>query len=1612
MKKFNFNFKSIVQSKARWLLTIFAILTLGVGQMWAWDTNVYLNGNFTGNNWNQATYQFTWQWNSTDGKFYIPVYATGSTQYFRLWTNNHVGPSTNNSIITTSGEAASSYSENNWKYTGNAGIINICIDQTGGKDWNPWVWYERPTIKFKHPWNGSSWTEVNATDNNNGTYKYKGKYGGTAGFNAGPSGDLKYKTSATTVTGSPSTGDYCLFEWNASGYKWNTGEGSDYGTFTITKLCGLTYDGNGRDGGAAVPSSLSDQKYGTSVTLSSAAMTRTGYTLTGWNTANDGSGIHYDLGESFTFSNKTNTLYAEWTINNYDITYDPAVASHCTYTTTPDNANYNTTVNLEITPDDNYVVSSVTTSPSVTVTDNGDNTYSFTMPASDVTVTVVTALASVTVNYGAGANGSLAAEQGGESIGVSGSTVDGGSTVNFTASPNTGYEVEAWYTNSTFDAGRHDAGATSYDAVANSTLNVYVQFLLSTYNITYNLNGGTNHEDNPATYRYTDETITLQAPTKAGYYFGGWYTSSTFTGGTEKTTIPNNSTGNVTLYAKWIGFSNLTVKPTTLHTGAKTDTIVVGDAITITPILVNAPATHYICPTLYKKDEGQWVEQDITFGVSSDVRTIAAKPLSGEPLPSGEYKIKLSLRNGANCSDDEIITKEKEFEIGEQTWHIYGGAFWAWTPWASVPNVTDVNGDGVQLRFLPTATTGQYYFGPFRFKNENDKDYRNFRLYNKINARDVFATSSGNFTLNNTFDEKNKVTLIYSSNQYANSFDASLLTDKDYYLFVQDGKMWVSATRPVLAPRVEFYVSGDGGTSKYYSNETTLKDGVARKISFYHPGGTVTLTTRRYLLGVGWTETPAQVALTLDNATRITTAITSANKGVYVADLTWNAANDHVDISNVVKYDGDYWVRTNHSPGGWDSYKVDGNLFTYSAYAEQHEGFTHYFMKWVEGASDDGRNVKFDVANEYNSSLAKNRSGFAEDDYANGYGNLKQNANVRFMYNEHTNAFSRAYLSGSSLESDLFLVLKGDNTSGNYLWTSEAKSAHKTTNGTSDWAFFSDTQNWVYQLDVYATPGTRIKLTGNFTDKNNTTSIQYFKGSSGAFDDSHTEELIGGSGSTAYGMRVVYDFKTNRLISAWTPPVGGVSGAVSNVDIILERYKQNAATQITFNAGASLSAKIVMGAIRFAYNDLKGKVSSWNSTSRPLLKYFISFPFDVNVSDLFGLNSAYGDAYVIERYAGDKRAEKGFFRGDGTTTFWEELTIDDVMHANEGYCLILDNDYFNGTVGHIWDNKTAGTSVYLYFPSTTSVGSIGGSSQTISVPAHPCTIDRSFVDSETKKTLNHQITDSHWNLMGVPTFDNTLSSVDGYPGAIFLDTETEGQNFKYYYGWNSSNNQFSIANAADTTFKAMHCYMVQYTGDVTFTGTAPTPAAIAARRAPAQKKYEMELQVLNGEDVINRTYVELRDDASDDFELSEDVYMSPNNKVIDVYTFAGDYDVAANVLSVKDQVVPVGVTVRQAGTYAFSMSGKFDGTVTLVDTQNGTETNLALNNYEVYLEKGTNINRFYLKINIKNSPTAIDGVEDGSGSLKDGKVHKFIMNDQMYIIKDGVIYDARGAKVK
>ena len=71
------------------------------------------------------------------------------------------------------------------------------------------------------------------------------------------------------------------------------------------------------------------------------------------------------------------------------------------------------------------------------------------------------------------------------------------------------------------------------------------------YTITYNLDYGTNSQNNPATYNIETETFTLENPERTGYTFTGW-SGTDLTGNNNMTvTIQKGSTGNRTYTAHW-----------------------------------------------------------------------------------------------------------------------------------------------------------------------------------------------------------------------------------------------------------------------------------------------------------------------------------------------------------------------------------------------------------------------------------------------------------------------------------------------------------------------------------------------------------------------------------------------------------------------------------------------------------------------------------------------------------------------------------------------------------------------------------------------------------------------------------------------------------------------------------------------------------------------------------------------------------------------------------------------------------------------------------------------------------------------------------------------------
>ncbi len=74
----------------------------------------------------------------------------------------------------------------------------------------------------------------------------------------------------------------------------------------------LTYDGNGNTGGTAPIDGGSPYNYNTTVTVAGPGdLTRTDNTFTGWNTAANGSGTPYAMGDTFSLIADT-TLFAQW----------------------------------------------------------------------------------------------------------------------------------------------------------------------------------------------------------------------------------------------------------------------------------------------------------------------------------------------------------------------------------------------------------------------------------------------------------------------------------------------------------------------------------------------------------------------------------------------------------------------------------------------------------------------------------------------------------------------------------------------------------------------------------------------------------------------------------------------------------------------------------------------------------------------------------------------------------------------------------------------------------------------------------------------------------------------------------------------------------------------------------------------------------------------------------------------------------------------------------------------------------------------------------------------------------------------------------------------------
>lgn len=184
------------------------------------------------------------------------------------------------------------------------------------------------------------------------------------------------------------------------------------------------------------------------------------------------------------------------------------------------------------------------------VTVKGDNNY-------DVSTIAPT---KYTVTYGVnGVNGTLSAT----GVSSSGSTVNSGTKVTFTANPNKGYAVEGWYSDAGCTEKIKTAGTNkTYKVTVNADTNVYVKFreaktctvtfLSSDNNFgTVSATNGTTSLNSPATVTEGDE-VTFTAEPKSGYALSDWTVTANGTSETRTdSSLSLEITANTTVTANF-----------------------------------------------------------------------------------------------------------------------------------------------------------------------------------------------------------------------------------------------------------------------------------------------------------------------------------------------------------------------------------------------------------------------------------------------------------------------------------------------------------------------------------------------------------------------------------------------------------------------------------------------------------------------------------------------------------------------------------------------------------------------------------------------------------------------------------------------------------------------------------------------------------------------------------------------------------------------------------------------------------------------------------------------------------------------------------------------------
>lgn len=354
-------------------------------------------------------------------------------------------------------------------------------------------------------------------------------------------------------------------------------------------------------------------------------------------------------------------------------------------------------------------------------------------------------------------------------------------------------------------------------------------------------------------------------------------------------------------------------------------------------------------------------------------------------------------------------------------------------------------------------------------------------------------------------------------------------------------------------------------------------------------------------------------------------------------------------------------------------------------------------------------------------------------------------------------------------------------------------------------------------------------------------------------------------------------------------------------------------------------------------------INLWNATNR---WQFVSFPFDVKVSDIVPVDST--TSWVIRGHSGAERA------AGNAAAVWQNLSADDVLQAGKGYIMqcYKPNDK-NGNYYY--------AAQFTVRPLTTTVNR----QQIFNADNRTVALEEHLAEFEHNRS---------WNLIGNPYpsyFDTRFLDF----GAPFMVWNSNNQNYEAYSPVDDSYilapaEAFFVQRPVDQesiTFLKDGRQTDRYARTLVEEEPASAPqrirAAYDSNTHTAAQRTVFNITLAKDGQQADRTRVVINEAATMQYDLSRDAakFTGTEPAVSQIFTINGATRYAINERPLNNGQAQLGLHFGTDGTYTIGLSNQPDGQVTLEDRLTGTKLQLnGTAGYSFTAKAGDSTDRFVL----------------------------------------------------